>query len=155
MRLCETVKKIPVIEPQDHAAGVTGESICMKDAAHLTLTFLFGELTGDATLIIYEGATDGAETSALTFSYRYTGADLKNDEADTLGSESTSAELDLTAATFEDRMLVVEIDANELTDGYDWVTPVISSDATEEFVSCEAELSGLRYAEDVPPTAIS
>lgn len=154
MRLCEVIKKAMVLEPEDHAAGVDGDSICLKNGQHLTLTFLFGELTGDSVLKIYEGASDGAKTSALTFAYRATSTDLKNAGGDTLGDEATSAALPLTAATFEDRMLVVEIDAEQLTDGYDWVTVELSDAASELFVSCEAEVSMLRYAGETPPTII-
>lgn len=153
MRLCERFKVAPILEPEDHAAGVDGDSINMAECLHLMLVIVFGELTGNAVLKIYEGATEGAKTSALTFSYRATSADLKNASGDTLGSETTSAELTLTAATYEDRMIVVEIDPRELADGYDWVTPEVSSDASEEFAAIIA-IAVPRYAEDVPPTII-
>jgi len=156
MRLSEQVGIVPIIEPEDHqASGVDGDSVKMEKYGHLTLIFLFGEMGGTPVLKVYEGATAGAKTTALTFSYRYTSADLKNDDADVLGSEATSAALDLTHSTFEDRMLVVEIDASELTDGYPWVTPEVSDDGTEVLVSCVAIMSKPRYAEDVMPTAIS
>jgi len=155
MRLSEQVGIVPIIEPEDYgSAGVTGDSVNMGKFGHVTFIFLFGELAGNSALKIHEGATAGATTADLTFSYRYTEADLKNDDADQLTAEATSAELTLTHGTFEDRMLVVEIDASELTDGYDWVTPVIDDTATELLVSCVAIMSKPRYAEDVMPTAI-
>jgi hypothetical protein len=156
MRLSERFGIVPIIEPEDHqSAGIDGDSVKLEQYGHVTFIFIFGELAGNSDLIIYEGATAGAKTTALTFSYRYTGADLKNDDADQFGSESTSSELELTNTTFEDRMLVVEIDASELTDGYPWVTPSIDSDATELLVACVAIMGKPRYAEDVPPTAIA
>lgn len=155
MRLSEQVGIVPIIEPENHqAAGVDGDSVKLEKYGHVTFIFLFGEMGGTPVLKIYEGATDGVKTTALTFSYRYTSADLKNASADILGSEATSAALDLTHSTFEDRMLVVEIDASELTDGYPFVTPEIDDAGTEVFVSCVAILSKPRYAEDVMPTAI-
>lgn len=154
-RLCEEKKIIFAVEPEDfNAAGITLESVCMKDYGHYTLILLFGELTGDSVLKIREGATDGATTADITFSYRATATDLKSSGGDTLGTEATSAALTLTAATYEDRMIVVEIDAAQLTDGYDWITPIIDDVATELFVAGVIILSEPRYAAAVPPAAI-
>jgi hypothetical protein len=157
MRLCEETKIVPILEPEDHNAGVDGDSVSMENYAHATFILLFGELTGDAVLKFFEGATAGAKTSALTFSYRATSTDLKNAGGDTLGAEGTSAALTLTAATYEDRMIVVEIDDSALdqSNAYKFITPEVSSAASEEFASIVAVLSRPRFAEDVPPTAIS
>lgn len=156
MRLCEQCKIVPILEPEDHAAGADGDSVNMENYGHVTFVILFGELTGDAVLKIYEGATAGTKTSALTFSYRATSTDLKNDDGDVLGTETTSAALTLTAATYEDRMIVVEIDDSELdqSNSYKWITPEISSAASLEFASIVAILCKPRFADDVPPTAI-
>ena len=154
-KLAQVTKIVPILEPQDHNAGVDGDSVNMGLYNHLAFIFLFGELTADAVLTIYEGATAGTKTTAKTFSYRATAADLKVATGDNLGTEATSAALTLTAATYEDRMLVAEIDAAELTDGTPWVTPNLSSAASELFVSIVAILSEARYLKDVPPTAIT
>jgi len=155
MRLCEQTKIVPILEPEDHNGGVDGDSVSLENYGHVTFTFLFGELTGDAVLTINSGATAGTKTTAETFNYRATAADLKNASGDALGSESTSAALTLTAATYEDRMLVVEMDAAEFTDGQQWITPSLSSAASELFVSCVATLSQPRYPSETPPTAIA
>lgn len=156
MRLSEQVGIVPIIEPENHqSAGITGDSVNMKDYGHVTFIFLFGELTGNSVLKIHEAASAGGTTADMTFAYRYTGADLLNDDADAYSDETTSAALTLTAATYEDRVLVVEIDATEMTDGYDWLTPVIDSTASELFVSCVAIMSKPRYAKNDMPTAVA
>lgn len=154
MRLCEQTKIVPILEAEDHQAGVDGDSVNMANYNHVTFIFLFGELTGDAVLTISSGAADGTKTTAETFSYRATAIDLKTAGADTLGTEATSAALTLTAATYEDRMLVVEMDADEFTPDQEFITPAISSAGSEVFCSCVAILSEPRYASDVPPSAI-
>ena len=156
MRLCEETKIVPILEPQDHGAGVDCDSVSMANYSHVTFIMLFGELADDAVLTVNEGATAGAKTSALTFSYRATSTDLKNDGADELGAEATSAALTLANATYEARMLVVEGDDAELdaANVYKWITPSFSSAATNLFVSVVAILSKPRYAQGVPPTAI-
>jgi len=155
MRLCEQHKIVPILEPQDFEAGVDGDSVSMENYGHATFIFLFGELTSDAVLTIHSGATAGTKTTAETFNYRATAADLKNASGDTLGAEATSAALTLVAATYEDRMIVVELDADELTAGQPWITPAIDAAASEAFISCVAILSQPRYAQSIPPTAIA
>ena len=154
-RLAQVAKIVPCLEPQDHQAGVDGDSVNMGLYNHVAFILLFGELTGDAVLTIYEGASAGTKTTAKTFKYRATAADLKVATGDNLGAETTSAALTLTAATYEDRMLVAEIDAAELTAGLPWVTVELSSAATELFVSIVAVMVEARYLKDVPPTAIT
>ena len=155
MRFCEQNKIIPILEPQDHQAGVSGDSFSMENYGHFTLILSFGELTGDAILTVASGADAGTATTAETFNYRVTASELKTATGDNLGTESTSAALTLTAASYEDFMLVVEMDADELTTGQQWVTPAISSAGSEVLVSIVAILSEPRYAQAVPPTAIT
>jgi hypothetical protein len=156
MRLCEQHKIVPCIEPEDHqASGVDGDSVSLENYGHVTFVFTFGELTGNAVLTINSGASAGTKTTAETFNYRATAADLGAASGDALGTESTSAALTLTDATYEDRMVVVEMDADEFTEGQQWITPNVSDAATECFVSCIAILSKPRYAQGVPPTAIA
>ena len=98
-------------------------------------------------------ATAGTKTSAETFRYRACATALKTALGDLLAAETTSAALTLTAATYEDMFIVVEIDADELTTP-PWVTLEFSSAASEILVSVTGILTEPRYASDAPPTAI-
>jgi hypothetical protein len=142
MRLCEEFKIVPVLMPIDLAGGAgTCESINMKNYRHCTLVLLSGAgTTGDSVLKVREGATDGATTADLTFSYRKTAIACKTEGGDVLGTEATSAALTLTAADYTNMALVVEIDPATMTDGYDWITPNISAVANPLLVSIVAIL---------------
>jgi hypothetical protein len=154
MRLAEQFKIVPLQQPEDAGAGAeTFDSFCMKNYSHATLILLFGDNTADNALTIYEGATDGALTAAITFPYRLTSAIAKAASADILGDESTSAALTITAATYEDKMLVVEIDPATLTDGYDWITAKLDGSATEQFIAAVAILYP-KYASAALHTAL-
>ena len=153
--LAQVTKIVPILEAEDHAAGVDGDSVNTAVYDHWAFIILFGELTGDAILTVSSGATAGTKTTAETFRYRATAIDLKSAGGDTLGAESTSAALTLTAATYEDRMLVVEIDADELTDAQPWITLNISDAASEVFASITGIGMSASYLKDIPPTAIS
>ena len=155
MRLAEQNKIVHCLEAEDHAAGVDGDSVSMEQYNHVTFIIGFGELTGDAILTINSGATAGTKTTAESFHYRACATDLKSAGGDLLAAEVTAATLTLTAATYEDRFIVVELEADELTDGQFWVTPTISSAASEIFASIVCIMSEPRFAQNVPPTAIA
>ena len=131
-RLCEEFKLVPIFNSADINAGADSDSICVKNYRHVTLLCMFGpSLAGaaGAILTLYEGATDAAKTAALTFSYRYGGAATGTASSDVLSTETTSAALTCTSATFLSRLLVIEVDMDTMTDGYDWLTLQVGAEA--------------------------
>jgi hypothetical protein len=145
MRLAEQFKVVPLLEPQDHQAGaLTFDSINLKNYSWCSIIILFGELAGHEVLTIHSGATSGADSADAYFDYAYTGADLKTTGGDiiTVKSDGTPvATLTLTDATFEDRMLILEIDPATLTDGYSWITVNTDGAGTEVLLSAVAILT--------------
>ncbi len=156
MRLAEQNKIVFAVQPEDHqSAGIDGDSVSMENYSHVAFLIGFGELAGDAVLKCYSGATAGTKTTAETFNYRACATDMKSAGGDLLAAETTSAALTLSNATYEDRFIVVEMDADEFTDGQPWVTLEFSSAASELLVCVFAVLSKPRYGQNVPPTAIT
>lgn len=155
MRLSERFNIVPVIEPQDHqSAGIDGDSINAGKLHSLAFLISFGQLTANSILTLYSGATAGTKTTAETFNYRLADAVVRTATADTFGAWATSAALTLTAATYEDKLLIVEIDPASLTDGQPWVTVEIDNTASELLVSAVAVCTP-RYAGHDVPTVIS
>jgi len=138
-RIADNIQLVPILEANDLAgAAGTCDSINVKNARRVAFVFMFGDITGNSVLKVRAGATDGATTEDLTFSYRAAGADTATTGSDVLGTEATSAALTLTAGTYDHTMLVVEIDLVNITDGYYYVTPNISGVANPCDVSCVA-----------------
>jgi hypothetical protein len=131
MRFPEIYKVVPVIASDDINAGVDADSINMKNFFRATFILLFGTLSGDAVLTVNSGATDGAKTSALTFHYALGGAALGAADCDVLAADATSAALTLTAATYTDKMLIVEVEAVDMDveNGENWLTLSLSNAA--------------------------
>lgn len=154
-RLCEQFHVVPLQQPEDIGAAKTVlDSINMKNYSWCSVIIQFGDNTADNALTIYEGATLAAETSAITFSYRLSSGIAKaSTNSDVFGSESTSAALTLTAATYQDKCLVVNIDPATMTDGYNYLTFVLDGSATVQYVSAVAILWP-KYAEASAHTAI-
>lgn len=155
MRLSETHALIPLIESDDYGgAGIDSDGVNMGLLHSLTAVFVFGAITGNSVLSVYAGAT-AAKTTAIAFSYRLGAADFGTTKADQLGDATAVAStgLTLTAATFDHRMLVIEIDADQMPSGKPYVTFEI--DATANPMNVGAVGFGQsRYPGHLIPTAI-
>jgi hypothetical protein len=133
MNLSGKIKFVPIGKSTDFTGGLIGDSINMAKAHRATFLITFGTITGNGGILyVYSGATDAAQTSALTFKYALGSAVLGSASADVLGTETTSAALTLTAATYSNKLLVVEVDTADMdtANGEEWLTLVIGAGAT-------------------------
>lgn len=163
MFLTENLKFVPVASNYDlstHDTLMTMDSINMKNYHHATFLIQFAALgTASVALSAYAGATDGALTSALTFSYAFGSAACLSANADVLGAWGTSASLSITHGTYDNYLLVVEIPADQLTaagNTYDWLTLNFTDPATGATgnVTITAILQP-RYKNNVAATALT
>lgn len=156
MRLSQEKGNVFGYLPANHqSAGIAADSINTEICSHVTFYLQFGELTGDSVLTVKSGASDGTETTAETFYYRLAGAAQAATGADVYASETGATTLTLTAATYENKLLIVEVPVEELTAGQPFLTLAVNSTASELFTSCIVILSGMRYLSENPPTAIA
>jgi len=115
------------------AANNVTDSINMKNYRRATfLIQLYDIGTASPVLYAYSGATDGARTSALTFRYAFGSAAQGSANCDVLTAWSTSAALTLTHGTYDNYILVVDIDASEMdtANEEEWLTLDFADDAT-------------------------
>ena len=123
----ENYKIVPVgvdIDFNTAASNLT-DSINMRDYRRATfLIQLYDIGTASPVLYAYSGATDGACTSALTFRYAFGSAAQGSASCDVLSAWSTSAALTITHSTYDNYLLVVDIDASEMDMANDeeWLT---------------------------------
>ena len=132
MRLSESNAFVPLIESKDYgSAGIDSDGVNCGLLNGLSAVLLFGAITGNSVLKVYAGAT-AAKTTAVAFAYRLGAADYKAALADQLGDAIAVAStgLTLTAATFDHRQVVIEIDPDTLPAGKPWVTLEIDATAT-------------------------
>ena len=156
MNFPERYKVVPVMGSDDINAGVDADSINMKNFHKATFIMLFGTLNGDAVLTVNSGATDGAKTSALTFHYALGGAALGAANCDVLAADATSAALTLTAATYTDKMLIVEVDASDMdtANEEEWLTLSLSNAANSGACDVVAILEP-RYTGNLSESALA
>lgn len=141
MRISERFKLIPLTESADVTTnGVDSQSVNMGKLHECCFLLNFGAITADDTLKVYVGAATATKTTAVAFKYRLAGADTKSAGSDSLGAFTSVAStgLTLTAATYDHKLLVVEVDSQAIDDATPWVTLEIAGSGTTQNVSIVA-----------------
>jgi len=159
MNLAEEKKIVPLLNTADYSAGVSMDSINMKNYHKATIILTFGAITGDSVLKFYSGATAAATTSELSFRYAIGGAAIASANADVLAATATAeaaSGVTLTAATYQNKMLVLEIDASEMdvNNAEEWLTLVLDETATAGICHAVAVLES-RYSGNQSVTALA
>lgn len=106
-------------------ASLSCDSINMAKYHRARFIVNFQTIGGAATYVLaYSGATDGALTSALTFKYGFGGAAYGTASADVVTTWSTSANLSIAHGTYDNYMLIIDINATEMdtANNEDWLT---------------------------------
>lgn len=130
--ISEDMKIVPLLVSADINAGVDSDSVDMQGMKSATFQLLFfATLAGASGCIIklYSGATHGAKTTAMTFNYKYGSAAVKSATADVFTATATSAALQIATATLASRLLLIEINADQITDGHRYLTIEIGAEA--------------------------
>jgi len=131
--LSQRKKIVPLAS--DKAVG-DADSINMRDYHGATiLCQIHGLAVADLHVLLYSGATNGAKTSALTFRYALGGAAAEAANADVY-TWSTSADLTLAHGTYDDYLLIIEIDASEMdmANNEEWLTLALTT-STGQFTA--------------------
>ena len=160
MRFPENYKVVPIASRLDLNGTATNpcDSINMKNYHRATFLCNFQALGVKSVFAkVWSGTTDGAQSSALTFNYAFGTATILGTDADVLAATASSANLEI-ADTYDDFMLVIEIDASamDVASGEEWLTlcfPDTGVGATGN-VSVFAILEP-RYSKASSPTALA
>jgi hypothetical protein len=148
MRFSERYKVLPLTESADvTTAGVDTKSINMGKVHEASFLLNFGAITSDDTLKVYVGAATATKTTAVAFKYRLAAADTAGVLSDTQGAftAATSSGITLTAATYDHKLLLVEVDSQAIDDATPFVTLEIAGSASAQNISIVAIVQP-RYA---------
>lgn len=138
MRFSERFKISALTESADVTTnGVDSYSVNMGKLHEGCWLVNFGAITANDALLVYTGASQGTKTTAIAFKYRLAAADTKSASSDTFGAftDVAATGLTLTAATFDHKLVIVEIDAQAIDDSKPYVTLEIAGSATTQNVS--------------------
>ena len=140
----------PPIDLND--AAKTCDAFSMEGYSHASIIILLGTAGTASTVTVEECTTAaGAGNTAIAFSYHAT----TDTATDTLGARTTVASTGLAMTAVGDAMVVIEIDASQLSEGYPWVQVQFTDPGGAQLGAAVAVLSGGRYASDQSGTAIA
>ncbi len=136
-RLSEELQFIPVVETEAYGgSGTDSDCIDLSRFSSITFVFSFGDLTSDSTLIFYAAPTAAlavAKTGyGIAFKYRLAAAEIRATLSDTFGDPVTVAAtgLTLTAATFDNKLTLVEFDCDQMTTTNRYMVFAVSATAS-------------------------
>jgi hypothetical protein len=132
--------------------AMTAKYVSLKNYEHLTIIIKSGAWAGGTAAVTLAEATNvsAGSAQALGFDYQWTGTVASGALTKTAVTSDT---FNISAAnTFH----VIEVDASELSAGFDCITVAIASPgAKDDYYSVDYILSQPRYAQATPPTAIA
>ena len=144
---------VNIIPPVDITGGVNGDRFSMKNYAHATIIIQVGVSAAAWTAIILRecDAASGGNATDIGFNV------YKEETAagDTLGAKVAAAAAGVTPAAADSIFYVIELDARELSDGFEWVELALTNGVNSVIASAVAILSGSRYGNAESPTAIA
>lgn len=114
--------------PTDAVAGaVTGKRVSLKEAGGVTIVVVTTGASTDITDVdLQQHTADTGGTTAdldiITSYYYKSEATLDGDETWTRGTQSAASEITNVGAASEELLLVIEVEASQLSDGYDYVS---------------------------------
>ena len=142
---------VNILGPVDiNSAAKTGDAFSMENWSHASIIISFGVCGGTSAVTLSESTTAAAGTD-ITFKVAQEVTTL----GDTMGAlaEVTSETFTTTAAA--NSFYVIEIDAADLSAGYNWVVLDLAAATGSTIASAIAVLSGGRYSGDQSATAIA
>mgnify|MGYP003640437431 FL=1 len=134
-----------------NVSAQTSDSWTMAKHSHATIILQFG-VVGAATTFTLEQATDSSGTSAEAIGFSYYSETSSG--GDTLSARTTATASGVATGTTNNVTYIIELDSEELTDGYTWLRVQLTDPGTATVAGVSAVLSGARYAEVEGLTAI-
>ena len=141
------------VAPVDIDAGAqTSDAFTMKNYTHATVIISLG-VTGAASTVTVKESTDASGTGATAIAFSYYAEETA--AGDTTGSRQSATTSGFATSTNDGLFYLIELNAEDLSDGSEWVTVHMTDPGSATFGSIGIILSGARYAEVEAPTAIA
>jgi len=147
--LAEQGKPVAGLAPVDiGSAPKTSDYWNMENYSHVSIIVYSGAITNSSTIILYESDdADGSNKTAIAFHYYKITAGVT-------GARTLNATTGLVTGTDNGSMYIIELDSSELTAGYPFMT-MVTDNAAANVITIIPILSGARYAQAVPPSALA
>lgn len=147
--LAEQGKPVAGLAPVD-IGGVAKVSdyFSLKNYSHASIIVYCGAIGNAATITVEESDDNaGSTATAIAFAYYQISAGVT-------GARTAATTAGFSTGTTAGAMFVIEIDAEELSDGYPYLV-VKATNAAANLITVVPILSGARYGQAAPPEALS
>lgn len=146
---------VQMIAPVNIAAPATSDTISMENWGHVSILCGFG--IGSTTTITVAECTSFAGSGRTAIAFRYAQeATHPGDVLDAALAWATAGGVVITGSVAAPGgFALIEIDGDELSDGYQFLQVNIADPGAGRLGSVHAILSGGRYQEDITATAIA
>ena len=159
INIAEEGHVVMVLFPRDITGGVSQnkglQRFNMANYAHASIMFLFGVTAAAATALKIYNCQDAAGTGRTAIAFNYY-SQTTTASGDVLSAKTAATSSGIASPGDQDgSTYLVELDASELSDGYNWVEVEITAPGSSILCSVAAILSGSRYAQLSSPTVLS
>lgn len=151
--LAEQGHIVSALPPVNITGGVTADRFHMRNHGHATIIVQVGVSAAAFTKIIVNECNAATSGTATAIPFRL--ASEETAAGDTLGAFETVAAAGKTPSANDNIFYVIELDASELSDGFDWVEVSLTNGTNSVIASVVAILTGSRYQEAQNATAIA
>ena len=153
MVMAEEAHIINILPPQDVSGGVTSDVFSMKNASHCTIIVTAGSTHSDAGNVTIEECDDLNPTTDTAIAFNYYAEETA--AGDTLGDRTAATTAGIDVSENDNITYVIEIDADELTEGYPCLELKWSACGGATYGSAVAILTGYAYQGKDQPTEIA
>lgn len=149
----ENLHFVNLVPAVDITGGVTGDRFHMRHHKKAIIVISGGVSAAAWTKIILRSCS--AATAGTATDIPFTLYAEETALGDTLGARTAVAATGHTPSANNGILYIIELDADELLDGHDWVELALTNGANSVIASAIAILSGSRYSGDQSGTVIA
>lgn len=144
---------VNILPPVDITGGATGDVFSMENYGHATIIVQVGVSAAAFTKILVNECTSFAAAGATAIAFDYYAEETA--AGDTLTARTAATAAGVTPSANDTIFYVIELDASQLSDGYNFVQLQLTNGTNSVIASAVAILSGSRYAGTLSATAIA
>lgn len=153
MVLAEQAHIVNILPPVDlNGSAKSSDVFSMKDCSHATIIIQMGD-TGAASTVTVEECDNFTPTTHTEIAFSV--YKEETDAGDTLGARTAVANTGFASSTNNNIFYVIEIDAEDLTPGYENLRISFTDPTVSTIASAVAILTGLSYQEGTNRTQIA
>lgn len=145
INIAEQAHVVNILAPIDITGGKTAQAFSMKDYAHASIIIPIGVSAAAFNKILVNQCTDVNGTGATAIPFALYTQETAGASHDTLSTRTQVASSGYTPNAADNIFYIIEIDASELTDGYDCIQLQLTNATNSVIASALAILSGARY----------